>query len=133
MNNTAYLTSYVNQFVETVKKAGIKDVVICPGSRSTPLAYAFAKSEGIEFYKQIDERSAAFFALGIAKAKKSSCITLYVWNCSGKFLSCNCRSVLCTYSVIVITADRPHELREVGAPQAIDQIQSIWKTCKMDS
>ena len=134
MTNTAYLTSYVNQFVETVKKAGIKDVVICPGSRSTPLAYAFAKSEGIEFYRQIDERSAAFFALGIAKAKKSPVVLLCTsGTAAANFFPAIVEAYYARIPLLVMTADRPHELREVGAPQAIDQITSIWKACKMDS
>lgn len=70
MTNIEYLTSYVNHLVETIKQAGVQDIVMCPGSRSTPLAYAFAKHEGFQFYRQIDERSAGYFALGIAKAKK---------------------------------------------------------------
>ena len=131
MNNTAYLTSYVNQFVETVKKAGIKDVVICPGSRSTPLAYAFAKSEGIEFYKQIDERSAAFFALGIAKAKKSPVVLLCTsGTAAANFFPAIVEAYYARIPLLVITADRPHELREVGAPQAIDQINLYGKHVK---
>lgn len=76
MTNIEYLTSYVNHFVETIRQAGVQDIVMCPGSRSTPLAYAFAKSEGFQFYRQIDERSAGYFALGIAKAKKTPVVLL---------------------------------------------------------
>lgn len=94
MTNIEYLTSYVNHFVETIKQAGVQDIVMCPGSRSTPLAYAFAKSEGFQFYRQIDERSAGYFALGIAKAKKSCCTFMYFWDRSCKFLSRYSGSIL---------------------------------------
>ncbi|MEI4769185.1 2-succinyl-5-enolpyruvyl-6-hydroxy-3-cyclohexene-1-carboxylic-acid synthase [Psychrobacillus sp. FJAT-51614] len=131
MNNNTYLTSYVNHFVETVKQAGVKDVVICPGSRSTPLAYGFAKSEGFEFYRQIDERSAAFFALGIAKAKKSPVVLLCTsGTAAANFFPAIVEAYYARIPLLVITADRPHELREVGAPQAIDQIHLYGKHVK---
>lgn len=131
MNNSAYLTSYVNQFVETIKQAGIKDVVICPGSRSTPLAYAFAKREGFNFYRQIDERSAAFFALGIAKAKKSPVVLLCTsGTAAANFFPAIVEAFYARVPLLIITADRPHELREVGAPQAIDQIHLFGKHVK---
>ncbi|QFF99782.1 2-succinyl-5-enolpyruvyl-6-hydroxy-3-cyclohexene-1-carboxylic-acid synthase [Psychrobacillus glaciei] len=131
MNNSAYLTSYVNQFVETVKQAGVEDVVICPGSRSTPLAYAFAKSEGFHFYRQIDERSAAFFALGIAKAKKLPVVLLCTsGTAAANFFPAIVEAYYARVPLLVITADRPHELREVGAPQAIDQVHLFGKHVK---
>lgn len=131
MTNSSILTSYVNQFVETVKQAGVKDVVICPGSRSTPLAYAFAKSEGFYFYRQIDERSAAFFALGIAKAKKLPVVLLCTsGTAAANFFPAIVEAYYARIPLLVITADRPHELREVGAPQAIDQINLFGKHVK---
>lgn len=131
MNNSNYLTAYVNHFVETVKQSGVKDVVICPGSRSTPLAYGFAKSEGFEFYRQIDERSAAFFALGIAKAKKSPVVLLCTsGTAAANFFPAIVEAYYARIPLLVITADRPHELREVGAPQAIDQIHLFGKHVK---
>lgn len=131
MTNNLYLTSYVNQFVETVKQAGVRDVVICPGSRSTPLAYAFAKSEGFHFYRQIDERSAGFFALGIAKAKRSPVVLLCTsGTAAANFFPAIVEAFYARVPLLVVTADRPHELREVGAPQAIDQIHLFGKHVK---
>ncbi|TQR18042.1 2-succinyl-5-enolpyruvyl-6-hydroxy-3-cyclohexene-1-carboxylic-acid synthase [Psychrobacillus vulpis] len=131
MNNSSFLTSYVNQFVETVKQAGVRDVVICPGSRSTPLAYAFVKEESFRFYRQIDERSAAYFALGIAKVKKSPVVLLCTsGTAAANFFPAIVEAYYARIPLLVVTADRPHELREVGAPQAIDQIHLFGKHVK---
>src|SRR6266705_421287 len=63
--------AYVAAFVEELQRAGIRHVVICPGSRSTPLALAFAAHPGIQLWRHIDERSAAFFGMGIAKKSRT--------------------------------------------------------------
>lgn len=131
MTNIEYLTSYVNHFVETIKQAGIQDIVMCPGSRSTPLAYAFAKSEGFQFYRQIDERSAGYFALGIAKAKKAPVVLLCTsGTAAANFFPAIVEAFYARVPLLVVTADRPHELREVGAPQAIDQLHLFGKHVK---
>lgn len=131
MTNIEYLTSYVNHFVETVKQTGVQDIVMCPGSRSTPLAYAFAKSEGFQFYRQIDERSAGYFALGIAKAKKNPVVLLCTsGTAAANFFPAIVEAYYARVPLLVITADRPHELREVGAPQAIDQLHLYGKHVK---
>ena len=131
MTNIEYLTSYVNQFVETIKQAGVKHIVMCPGSRSTPLAYGFAKSEGFAFYRQTDERSAGFFALGIAKATKEPVVLLCTsGTAAANFFPAIVEAFYARVPLLVVTADRPHELREVGAPQAIDQIHLFGKHVK---
>lgn len=131
MTNIEYLTSYVNHFVETIKQAGVQDIVMCPGSRSTPLAYAFAKSEGFQFYRQIDERSAGYFALGIAKAKKNPVVLLCTsGTAAANFFPAIVEAYYARVPLLVVTADRPHELREVGAPQAIDQLHLYGKHVK---
>jgi 2-succinyl-5-enolpyruvyl-6-hydroxy-3-cyclohexene-1-carboxylate synthase len=61
--NSTY--AYVNAFVDELRRAHLSHVVICPGSRSTPLALAFAANPAIRTWVHIDERSAAFFALGL--------------------------------------------------------------------
>ncbi|HXZ06001.1 MAG TPA: thiamine pyrophosphate-binding protein, partial [Ktedonobacteraceae bacterium] len=63
--NPAYLYAVV--FVDELQRAGLRNVVICPGSRSTPLAMAFAAQSAIRIWMHVDERSAAFFGLGMAK------------------------------------------------------------------
>jgi len=131
MTNIEYLTSYVNHFVESIKQAGVQDIVMCPGSRSTPLAYAFAKSDAFQFYRQIDERSAGYFALGIAKAKKTPVVLLCTsGTAAANFFPAIVEAYYARVPLLVVTADRPHELREVGAPQAIDQLHLYGKHVK---
>lgn len=131
MTNASFLTSYVNRFVGTIKQSGIEDIVLCPGSRSTPLAYGFAKTEGFNLYRQIDERSAGYFALGIAKAKKNPVVLLCTsGTAAANFFPAIVEAYYARIPLIIVTADRPHELREVGAPQAIDQIHMYGKHVK---
>lgn len=122
MNGTEVLTRYTANFVDELARSGIEHVVISPGSRSTPLALTFSEHERVKEWVIIDERSAAFFALGLAKETKSAVALL----CTSGTAAANYYPAIIEahYSrvpLVVLTADRPHELRDVGAPQAIDQ------------
>ncbi|MGD7024339.1 2-succinyl-5-enolpyruvyl-6-hydroxy-3-cyclohexene-1-carboxylic-acid synthase [Rossellomorea vietnamensis] len=117
------LTEYLSAFIEELHASGVNKVVISPGSRSTPLALLFAKHPNVEVFINIDERSAAFFALGMAKADNEPVAIL----CTSGTAAANYYPAVIEahYSrvpLVVLTADRPHELREIGAPQAINQI-----------
>ena len=110
---------------------GVEDVVISPGSRSTPLAYAFASTKNLSIYRQVDERSAAYFALGIAKAKAKPVVLLCTsGTAAANYYPAIVEAKYARVPLIVITADRPHELREVGAPQAINQISLYGERVK---
>ncbi|MCF3943483.1 2-succinyl-5-enolpyruvyl-6-hydroxy-3-cyclohexene-1-carboxylic-acid synthase [Oceanobacillus alkalisoli] len=122
MNYIEILTRYTANFVDEMNENGIQHVVISPGSRSTPLALAFSEHEAIKEWIVIDERSAAFFALGLAKQTKAAVALV----CTSGTAAANYYPAIVEahYSrvpLVVMTADRPHELRDVGAPQAIDQ------------
>ncbi len=131
MSNSNTLTTYVNVFIDSLIQSGVEDVVLCPGSRSTPLAYGFAKSKKLQLYRQIDERSAGYFALGIAKAKKKPVALLCTsGTAAANFFPAIVEAYYARVPLVVITADRPHELREVGAPQTIDQIHLYGKHVK---
>lgn len=123
MDHTEILTRYTANFVDELINNGVEHVIISPGSRSTPLALAFSEHEGIREWVIIDERSAAFFALGLAKQTKSAVALVCT---SGTAVANYFPAVVeAHYSrvpLILLTADRPHELRDVGAPQAIDQL-----------
>lgn len=128
MNHQEALTSYIAAFVAELVKSGVEDVVVSPGSRSTPMAMVMAEHPELRVHIHVDERSAAFFALGIAKASQRPAALL----CTSGTAAANYYPAIveAQYSrvpLIVLTADRPHELRDVGAPQAIDQIHLYGK------
>lgn len=131
MDNRIVLTDYVRRMTGALLQSGVKSVVISPGSRSTPLAYAFASTDNLDVYMQVDERSAGYFALGLAKATLEPVVLL----CTSGTAASNYHPAIteayyARIPLIVITADRPHELREVGAPQAIDQIRMYGQHVK---
>lgn len=131
MNEREILTNYVYKIVASIIQNGVEDVVISPGSRSTPLAYAFASTKDIKVYRQVDERSAAFVALGIAKAKQKPVALLCTsGTAAANYFPAIIEAKYSRVPLIVITADRPHELREVGAPQAINQIRLYGENVK---
>src|SRR5437868_11405394 len=114
--------AYVGAFVDELQRAGIAHVVICPGSRSTPLAMVFANQSAIRCWMHVDERSAAFFALGMAKQLRQPVALLCTsGTAAANFLPALVEAKLTHVPLLVLTADRPHELRDNGAPQSIDQ------------
>ncbi|QOR70033.1 2-succinyl-5-enolpyruvyl-6-hydroxy-3-cyclohexene-1-carboxylic-acid synthase [Ruania alkalisoli] len=111
--------------VTALVASGVRDVVLAPGSRSAPLAYALHAAERagwLELHVRIDERSAAFVALGIARHRPAAVVTT-----SGTAVANLYPAVLeAAHSglpLLAITADRPHELRGVGANQTTDQVK----------
>ncbi len=123
MTNRKSLTEYVTAFTQSLVASGVADTVISPGSRSTPLAYACMKQEGLAVHRQIDERSAAYYALGLAKASGKPVMLLCTsGTAAANYFPAIVEAYYARVPLLVVTADRPHELREVGAPQAINQI-----------
>lgn len=111
-------------FVDELARSGLKAVCAAPGSRHTPLMLAFAKHPDIKVYSHLDERSASFFALGLALASDSPVALV----CSSGTAGANMYPAIIEahqsrVPLIVLTADRPHELRHSGANQTIDQIK----------
>ncbi|MBP2243026.1 2-succinyl-5-enolpyruvyl-6-hydroxy-3-cyclohexene-1-carboxylate synthase [Cytobacillus eiseniae] len=123
MNHQESLTSYIAAFVSELYKSGVEDVVVSPGSRSTPMAMVIHEHPELRVHIHVDERSAAFFALGIAKASKRPVAILCTsGTAAANYFPAIAEANISRVPLIVMTADRPHELRDVGAPQAIDQI-----------
>jgi 2-succinyl-5-enolpyruvyl-6-hydroxy-3-cyclohexene-1-carboxylate synthase len=123
MNHQLSLTAYLAAFVVELVQTGVKDVVVSPGSRSTPMAMVMAEHPEINIHIHVDERSAAFFALGIAKStNKPVAILCTSGTAAANYYPAIVEARYSRVPLLVLTADRPHELREVGAPQAIDQI-----------
>jgi len=109
-------------FVEELVRAGVREAVVCPGSRSTPLALALAAHDGLRTTVLLDERSAGFVALGMARTFGRAVVLL---GTSGtavvNFGPAVVEAALSRVPLVVLTADRPAELRDRGAPQTIDQ------------
>lgn len=131
MNHQESLTAYLAAFVGELVESGVTDVVVSPGSRSTPLALMMAEHPGLKVHIQIDERSAGFFALGIAKASRKAVALLCTsGTATANYYPAIIEANISRVPLIVLTADRPHELRDVGAPQAIDQIHLYGRQVK---
>ncbi|QED49065.1 2-succinyl-5-enolpyruvyl-6-hydroxy-3-cyclohexene-1-carboxylic-acid synthase [Cytobacillus dafuensis] len=123
MNHQEILTSYIAAFVSELVNIGVEDVVVSPGSRSTPMAMVMAEHPELRVHIHVDERSAAFFALGMAKASKRPVAILCTsGTAAANYFPAIVEANIARVPLIVLTADRPHELRDVGAPQAIDQV-----------
>jgi 2-succinyl-5-enolpyruvyl-6-hydroxy-3-cyclohexene-1-carboxylate synthase len=117
-------TALASAFAEELERGGLAQAVVSPGSRSTPLALALWRQPGIEVTVIVDERSAAFFALGAAQATGSPVALL----CTSGTAAANYHPAICeadesALPLLVLTADRPPELRGIGAGQTIDQIK----------
>ena len=108
--------------VDEWARQGIRHAVVAPGSRSTPLAVALAKSDAIELHVFHDERSASFAALGIGVASGLPAVLLCTSGTAAThFHGAVVEAHQSDVPMIVCTADRPPELRDVGAAQTIDQ------------
>jgi 2-succinyl-5-enolpyruvyl-6-hydroxy-3-cyclohexene-1-carboxylate synthase len=117
-------TALASAFVEELARCGVRRAVLSPGSRSTPLALALWRQPAIEVTVLIDERSAGFFALGAAQA---SGMPVPILTTSGT-AAANLHPAVAEANesgipLIVLTADRPPELRGIGAGQTIDQLK----------
>ncbi|NUE02715.1 2-succinyl-5-enolpyruvyl-6-hydroxy-3-cyclohexene-1-carboxylic-acid synthase [Halorubraceae archaeon YAN] len=115
-------TLWAHAIVEEIARAGISAVCISPGSRSTPLTVAFAEHDDIHVFSHLDERSAAYFALG--RARRTGDVTPLV--CTSGTAATNFHPAVIEAStarvpLLLLTADRPPELRDSGANQTVDQ------------
>lgn len=124
MDPTNANTALASAFAEELARCGLRHAVLSPGSRSTPLALALWRQEEIETTVVVDERSAAFFALGAAQASGIPVAIL----CTSGTAAANFHPAVCeadhaAVPLLVLTADRPPELRGIGAGQAIDQLK----------
>ena len=118
-------------FVEALVAAGVREAVVCPGSRSTPLALALRAAAGIRVRVLYDERAAGFFALGMARTSRRPVVLLATSGTAVvEFGPAVVEAHLSRVPLVVLTADRPAELRDRGAPQAIDQAHLFGRAAK---
>ena len=116
--NLAWSQAMVAGFIA----AGVSDAVISPGSRSTPLALAILRQPRLRCHVAIDERSAAFFGLGLAKASQRPCLLLATSGTApANWLPAVVEASYAGVRLIMISADRPPELQGCGANQTINQ------------
>jgi 2-succinyl-5-enolpyruvyl-6-hydroxy-3-cyclohexene-1-carboxylate synthase len=124
MDSTNANTALASALVEELARCGLRRAVLSPGSRSTPLAVALWRQEEIEVTVIVDERSAGFFALGAAQVGGAPVAML----CTSGTAAANLHPAICeadesAIPLIALTADRPPELRGIGAGQTIDQLK----------
>jgi 2-succinyl-5-enolpyruvyl-6-hydroxy-3-cyclohexene-1-carboxylate synthase len=113
---------FARALVGELQAAGVVTAFVCPGSRSAPLALAIAEHPRLQHSVHIDERSAAFEALGFAKASGQPVLLLCTSGTAGaNFLPAVAEAAQSRVPLIVLTADRPPELRAWGAPQTMEQ------------
>jgi 2-succinyl-5-enolpyruvyl-6-hydroxy-3-cyclohexene-1-carboxylate synthase len=116
--NIAWAESFVNELVA----GGVKYVCISPGSRNTPLTWAFAQNKNIRKYVNIDERSSAFFALGLANRTGSPVALVCTSGTAAvEFYPAIVEAYQQRIPLVICTADRPSELRDTGTNQTINQ------------
>lgn len=108
--------------VETLVRCGLTHAVISPGSRSTPLAMAFARHKAVESIPVLDERSAAFLALGLAKQHRRPVALICTSGTAGaNYFPAVIEAAESGEPMLVFTADRPPEMRDCASGQTIDQ------------
>ena len=120
-------TAFATVLADELARCGLREVVVAPGSRSTPLAMAFwalDRAGRVRLHVRIDERSASFTALGLAKASRRPVAVL----CTSGTAAANFHPAVIeadesAVPLLVLTADRPPELRATGASQTIDQVK----------
>lgn len=113
---------FARALVGELHAAGVTTAVVCPGSRSTPLALAICEHAALAHSVHVDERSAAFYALGVAKASGRPVVLLCTSGTAGaSFLPAVAEAHQARVPLVVLTADRPPEVRAWGAAQTMEQ------------
>ena len=121
MNQAGY--DYCTAFFTTLAARGVTQVVVSPGSRSTPLTLSAQAVSDLVLTVHHDERSAGFFALGLAKASRRPVALICTsGTAAANYLPAVVEAFHGAVPLLVLTSDRPPELRERGAPQTIDQV-----------
>lgn len=127
MNAPNINTLWAHAIVDELAKSGLRTVVISPGSRSTPLVLQFHAHPDIQDISIVDERAAAFFALGIARATAQPVALLCTsGTAAANYLPAICEAHQSNIPLLVLTADRPPELHGCGAPQTMNQ-QNLYQ------
>jgi 2-succinyl-5-enolpyruvyl-6-hydroxy-3-cyclohexene-1-carboxylate synthase len=118
-------------FVDELARCGLAGACTSPGSRSTPLVLTLARQPGLATWSHVDERVAGFFALGVAKQSgRPAAVACTSGTAAAHYLPAVIEAHEARVPLIVLTADRPPELREIGAGQTIDQLKLYGDAAK---
>jgi 2-succinyl-5-enolpyruvyl-6-hydroxy-3-cyclohexene-1-carboxylate synthase len=117
-------TSWSRGLLEGMRDQGLRDLVLCPGSRSMPIAVAAFSLAGLRCHSAIDERSASFFALGLAMAtRRPTAVVVTSGSAGAHALPAILEAKHQGISLMLVTADRPPELHYSGSSQTVDQLK----------
>ncbi|HKY47623.1 MAG TPA: thiamine pyrophosphate-binding protein, partial [Acidimicrobiia bacterium] len=116
-------TAAASVLIDELIRNDVRDLVLAPGSRSAPMALAASARTEVRIWVEVDERSAGFFALGLSKAGRSSAVLTTSGTAAANLYPAAVEADLAMAPLLLITADRPHELRATGANQTIDQVK----------
>jgi 2-succinyl-5-enolpyruvyl-6-hydroxy-3-cyclohexene-1-carboxylate synthase len=117
-------------FCDELARCGVQHACTSPGSRNTPLILSLVRQSRIRCWSHIDERCAGFFAVGAAKASGAPVLTCTSGTAAANLVPAVIEACQARVPLIVLTADRPPELRDVGAGQAIDQLKLFGTAAK---
>ena len=108
--------------IGAIRSLGVTDFCVCAGSRNAPLLAVLGKTQQIKTYTFVDERSAAFFALGVGKRLgRPACVVTTSGTAVAELLPAAIEAHYSGVPLVLLTADRPARFRGTGAPQSIDQ------------
>ena len=124
-------TPFVTALVRSLARLGVGHACITPGSRNTPLSLAFAAEDAIADWSHHDERSSAFFALGIAVTTGTPvAVVTTSGTAAAELLPAAVEAAASGVPLLLLTADRPAALFDVGAPQTVDQRDMFGRTVR---
>jgi len=124
MTERNVLTEWSRVLLASLAEAGVEDVILSPGSRSTPFMLAAAERPDLTCHDAIDERAAAFYALGHARRTGRPVLLVCTsGSAAAHYFPAIVEASMAHVPLIAMTADRPHSLQDCGAAQAIDQVK----------
>jgi 2-succinyl-5-enolpyruvyl-6-hydroxy-3-cyclohexene-1-carboxylate synthase len=124
LNETTDTYLLLRAFVDELTRCGLAGACTSPGSRSTPLVLTLARQPGLPTWSHVDERVAGFFAVGVGKQTgRPAAVACTSGTAAAHYLPAVIEAHEARVPLVVLTADRPPELREVGAGQTIDQLK----------